>query len=70
MRYFHLDSRLLIAFIIISLIECKPGMNVLNKNSRYFSKFPEEETIVFENICEYKEGIGGTLLNIKYRKLI
>ena len=53
----------LVAFVFIwlTIVGCEPRISVINKNSRYFSKFPKEQTVVFNNISEYKKGIAGTL---------
>ncbi len=66
MKKFYPGLDQIVVFVIICLITigCEPANSILNKNSRYFSKFPEEETVVFKDVCEYKEGIAGTLILI------
>jgi len=59
----HLSFKPFALFVatFIIIVACESTNNVLNKNSISFSKFQSEETVLFENICEYKEGIAGML---------
>jgi len=59
--YSYFKAFVVSVIISLTIFGCEHGTSVINKNSRYFSKFHEEETVIFENICEFKEGIAGTL---------
>ena len=43
------------------MVGCGSTESVLNENFMFFSKFPKEDTVVFKNIYEYKEGVAGML---------
>lgn len=53
---------LLIVIICLMIFGCESEINILSKNTLHFSKFPEEITVDFTDICEYKEGIAGTII--------
>ena len=63
MTKLHQGLKQFVVFAIACLIitGCESPNSVLNKNFRYFSKFPKKDAIVFKNIYEYKEGIAGML---------
>ena len=50
------------SFIILTLIACKEKDSViLNKNTTFFSKFPTEISVTFNDLFEYKNGNPHTL---------
>jgi len=63
MKNFHRCLKTFVVFVITCLIivGCESTESVLNENFMFFSKFPKEDTVVFKNIFEYKEGIAGML---------
>ncbi|MGV8096466.1 MAG: BF3164 family lipoprotein [Mangrovibacterium sp.] len=63
MKKLHPSLKPFVVFVVTGLIivGCEPTNSVLNKNSMFFSRFPREDAVVFQNIYEYKEGIAGML---------
>ena len=62
--YSHFNLILLIVIICLMISGCESKVNILCKNTLHFSRFPEEITVDFTDICEYKEGIAGTMILI------
>jgi hypothetical protein len=54
-------TTVIFSLMSLFLISCRPENIVLNENVVFFSEFPEEDKIFFNNICEYKKGTAGMI---------
>lgn len=60
-NYYSINSLTAIIIIIFIFAGCGSNNDNLGENTILFSKFPKVDSVYFNNICEYKQGVAGML---------